>query len=55
MLGHGIIGEGIFPGKRKVKAVTDMSYPTNIKEIKRLLGMVNCLGKFILNLSTRNI
>ena len=37
---------------RKVDAVTDMPYPTNVKELQRLLGMVNYLGKFIPNLST---
>ena len=29
-----------------------MPYPTNVKELKRFLGMVNYLGKFIPNLST---
>ena len=28
-----------------------MSYPINVKELQRLLGMVNYLGKFIPNLS----
>ena len=51
-LRHRITGEGIFPGKRKVEAVTDMLYPTNVKELQRLLGMVNYLGVFIPNLST---
>ena len=32
-LGHKITGEGIFPGKLKVEVVTDMSYPTNVKEL----------------------
>ena len=50
-LGHRI-NEGIFPDKRKVEAVTDMPYPTNVKELQRLQGMVNYLGKFIPNLST---
>ena len=40
-LGHRITGEGIFPEERKVEAVTDMPYPTNVKELQRLLGMVN--------------
>ena len=40
-LGHRSTGEGIFPEKRKVEAVTDMPYPTNVKELQRLLGMVN--------------
>ena len=50
-LGHRITCEGIFPDKWKVEAVTDMSYPINVKELQRLLGMVNYLGKFIPNLS----
>ena len=49
-LGHRITGQGIFPDKRKAEAVTDMPYPTNIKELERLVGMVNYLGKFIPNL-----
>ena len=51
-LGHRITGEGIFPDKRKVEAVTNMPYPTNVTELQRLLGTVNYLGKFIPNLST---
>ena len=34
-LEHRITGEAIFPDKQKVEAVTDMSYPTNVKEIQR--------------------
>ena len=43
-LGYRITGEGIFPDKQQVEAVTDMPYPTNVKELQRLLGMVN-LGR----------
>ena len=35
-----------------VIAVTNMPYPTNVKELQRLLGILNYLGKFIPNLST---
>ena len=42
-LGNGI-KEGIFPEKQNVKAVTDMPYPTNLKESQGLLGMLNYVG-----------
>ena len=29
-----------------------MSYPTNVKELQRFVGVVNYLGNFIRNLST---
>ncbi|XP_036329901.1 uncharacterized protein K02A2.6-like [Rhagoletis pomonella] len=46
-LGHYIDAEGIRPGDSKLKAIEDYPTPTNITELKRFLGMVNYLGKFI--------
>ena len=36
---------------RKVKAVTDMSEPRDISSLRRFLGMVNQMGKYIPNLA----
>ncbi|KAG9282794.1 hypothetical protein AMEX_G1491 [Astyanax mexicanus] len=50
--GHIISKEGIQPDMDKVKAITEMSSPTNITELRQMLGMVNYLGKFLPGLST---
>ncbi len=50
-LGHHISDKGVNADPLKIAAITDMSYPTNVKELQRFLGMVNYLGKFIKNLS----
>ena len=50
-LGHIISERGIEPDPEKVSAIVDMPLPTNKKELQRFLGMVNCLGKFLPNLS----
>ena len=36
----------------KVRAIKDMPTPTDKKGVERLLGTINCLGKFITNLAT---
>ena len=45
-LGHTVTSEGISASSDKVKAVTEMKAPTNSKELKRLLGMVDYMRKF---------
>ena len=45
-LGHTVTSEGISASSDKVKAVTEIKAPTNSKELKRLLGMVNHMRKF---------
>ena len=46
-LGH-IIGEdGIKIDSDKVKAISNMKAPNNVKELQILLGMINFLTKFI--------
>lgn len=37
----------------KVKAIQDMKPPNDVKSMKRFLGMVNYLAKFIPNLSDK--
>ena len=50
-LGHIISGDGIKADPRKVKAITEMPEPTNVTELRRMLGMINFLGRFLPNLS----
>ena len=50
-LGHIISSEGIKIDPLKTEAITKMPFPRSVKELQRSLGMVNYLGKFILNLA----
>ena len=51
-LGHILDEEGIQADPEKTTAMREMKPPTNISEIRRLMGMVNQLGKFSKNLAT---
>ena len=46
-LGQLIDKHGIHPDPGKVSAIKQMKAPTNITELRRFLGMLNQLGKFI--------
>lgn len=50
--GHIIGQDGIKPDSSKVKAITEMASPTNVNELRQVLGLVNYLGKFLPGLST---
>ncbi|UYV65287.1 K02A2.6-like [Cordylochernes scorpioides] len=52
-LGHTISSEGLFIDEEKLDAVIKMEEPRSAKELKSFLGMVNYLGKFILNLADK--
>lgn len=52
-LGHRINKTGIFPVESKVKAITDAPAPTNVKELKSYLGMLNYYNRFLPDLSTK--
>ena len=52
-LGHNITSKGILPDDSNIKAIINMEYPTNVTELQRFLGLINYVGKFIPNLSTR--
>ena len=48
-----IIGKnGAMANPEKVSAVVDMEAPQNVSDLRRFLGMVNQLGKFLRNLAT---
>jgi transposase InsO family protein len=50
-LGHVVSQKGIEPDPDKVSAITEMQPPTCKKEARRLMGMVNYLSKFSMNLA----
>uniref|UniRef100_A0AAR2LI10 ribonuclease H n=1 Tax=Pygocentrus nattereri TaxID=42514 RepID=A0AAR2LI10_PYGNA len=51
-LGHLIDRSGVRPDPEKVEAIKQLPSPQNVQELKRLLGMVNYLGKYIPDLAT---
>ncbi len=50
-LGHIVSSKGLKANPQKISAVTSMPAPTNVKEVQRLVGFVNYLGKFLPGLS----
>ena len=50
--GHVITSEGIRPSASRVEAIKEMTSPTNITELRRLVGMINYLGRFIPDLAS---
>lgn len=50
--GHVVSEDGIRPDPEKVKAITEMSPPCNVKEARSVIGLFQYVGKFIPNLST---
>ena len=50
--GHVLSTEGVSPDPEKVKAITELEAHTNVPELRRLIGMVNYLGRFIPNLAS---
>ncbi len=52
-LGDKLSGRGVEPDKSKIQAIMDMPSPVDKKGMLRIMGMVNFIGKFILNLSAK--
>ena len=50
-LGHSFSSKGISPSPDKIEAITKMVSPTNVTELRRFLGMINYLGRYIPNIS----
>ena len=51
-LGHVVTANGIEADPAKVRAIKEMSQPTDVGHIRRFFGMANQLGKFSSTLST---
>ncbi|XP_042071854.1 uncharacterized protein K02A2.6-like [Haplochromis burtoni] len=51
-LGHLIDYSGVRPDPEKVNAILQLPSPENVQELKRILGMVNYLGRYIPALAT---
>ena len=49
--GQVINSNGIQPSPDRVEAIRSMSAPTNVQELRRLVGMVNYLGRFVPDLA----
>ena len=50
-LGQLLGKDGIKSDPEKLRAITEIERPSNVKDVRRILGMVNQLGKFIPNLA----
>jgi hypothetical protein len=50
--GHCITADGIKPEKGKIEAITKLGPPTNVSELRTVLGMLNYLGKFVKDLAS---
>lgn len=50
-LGHCIDRNGISPDDAKVQAITELGPPDNVSDLRRILGMVHYLGRFLPNLA----
>lgn len=51
-MGHRIGASGLMPDPEKVKAITEMKAPKNIEELRRFLGIINFLAKYLPRLAT---
>ena len=51
-IGHRLASNGLKPDPKKVEAIVNMPTPKDLPELRRFLGMVNYLSKFLPNLST---
>lgn len=52
-LGDKLSAHGIEPDERKIKAILGMPRPADKKDVLRVMGMINFIGKFIPNLSVK--
>ena len=50
-LGHVVDENGIRPDPSKVAAINEMSEPRDLPQVRRILGTINQLGKFVPGLS----
>ncbi|XP_056014988.1 uncharacterized protein K02A2.6-like [Ostrea edulis] len=50
--GHIISKDGVQPSPERVRSILDLPPPTNISELRRIIGMINYLGRFVPDLSS---
>ena len=50
-----ISADGLKPDQRKVEAIQNMEKPANKTDLQRFLGMINYLGRYVPDLSTRTL
>uniref|UniRef100_A0A669BGT0 Gypsy retrotransposon integrase-like protein 1 n=1 Tax=Oreochromis niloticus TaxID=8128 RepID=A0A669BGT0_ORENI len=50
--GHIISADGVKPDDGKVEAIARMPSPTNVEQLRQVLGLINYVGKFLPGLST---
>ena len=51
-LGHIISKDGVRTDDSKIAAMVNMTEPTDVAELRRYLGMVNYLGRYLPHLSS---
>ena len=51
--GYNLYKEGIKSDPDKIESIRDMGTPHNVADVRRFLGMVNQLGKFINHLAEK--
>ena len=51
-MGHRITRDGLQPDPDKIKAIVEMETPQNVEQLRRFLGIVNYLGRFLSHLTT---
>jgi transposase InsO family protein len=52
-LGHHVSAKGTSPHPDKVRAISKMKAPTNVSELRSVLGMIQYLGQYMSNLSSQ--
>ena len=50
--GHVINSSGTSPNPKKVEAIRNLDLPKDKTELRRVMGMINYLGRYVENLST---
>ena len=50
--GHVLSADGVSPDPEKGQAIRELEAPNNVTELRRVMGMINYLGRFIPNLVT---
>ena len=46
-IGHILIPDGLKPDPKKVEPISDIPYPTDVQSLRRFLGMIKYLAKFL--------